>query len=223
MLSIVIPTLQAEQTLQATLASCTNARLKTEIIVVDGGSTDQTVSIAMDQDARVINNAPGRGTQLAAGGRAASGEWLLFIHADSKLMPGWDQQVSQFVNKRSNRFKAAVFDLRLDDDNPQARRVEWFVKWRTRLLALPYGDQGLLISRAFYDGLDGYRPIPVMEDVDLIRRVGRAYLRVLDSHITTSAVKYQRDGYWKRPFKNLGLMCLYRLGIPPAKLAELYK
>lgn len=222
-LSIVIPTLEAELTICSTLKSCAVSSLATQILVVDGGSLDNTRKIACAQGATVVDSLPGRGTQLAAGAEAASGEWLLFLHADSCLASGWDGFVTQFMNERSNRFRAAVFDLRLDDDNPQARRLEWLVKWRTRLLAMPYGDQGLLISRAFYDGLGGYRPLPVMEDVDFIRRVGRAYLRVLDSHITTSAIKYQQGGYWHRPLKNLGLMCLYRLGIPPSKLAELYK
>ena len=213
MLSIIIPTLQAEQTLSTTLKSCAGSLLACQIFVVDGGSLDSTTSIARELGATVVDSHPGRGIQLAAGAEAASGDWLLFLHADSCLEPGWDKHVSQFMNDRKNRFRAAVFDLWLDDINPQARRLEWLVRWRTRLFALPYGDQGLLISRAFYDGLGGYRPMPVMEDVDFVRRVGRAYLRVLDSHITTSAVKYQIGGYWKRPLKNLSLMCLYRLGI----------
>ncbi len=223
MLSIVIPTLQAEHTLHETLASCTVSVLESEIIIADGGSTDATLSMARQNGATVVNSQPGRGVQLATGAAAAKGDWLLFLHADSYLSSGWETHVSEFSNDRANRFRAAVFDLFLDDANPQARRLERLVRWRTRFLALPYGDQGLLISRAFYDGLGGFRPIPVMEDVDFIRRVGRAYLRVLDCHITTSAAKYQRDGYWKRPLRNLGLMCLYRLGIPPTKLAELYK
>jgi rSAM/selenodomain-associated transferase 2 len=222
-LSIVVPTLQAETTLRTTLTSCVDTSLESEVIVVDGGSSDSTLSIARDLGVTVVECSPGRGIQLAVGAETATGEWLLFLHADSIPTVGWDKHVGHFMAERSNRFRAAVFDLRLDDGNPQARRLEWLVRWRTRLFALPYGDQGLLINRAFYDGLGGYRPIPVMEDVDLIRRIGRAYLRVLNSHITTSAIKYQQGGYWKRPIRNLGLMCLYRLGVPPSKLAEMYK
>ena len=223
LLSIVIPTLQAEHTLGVTLQSCSCASLETQIIVSDGGSTDATRSLAQRHDVMIVDSEPGRGQQLVTGAAMASGDWLLFLHADSVMASGWDKSVTSFMAVHANNFTAAVFDLKLDDDNPQARRLEWIVKWRTRLLGLPYGDQGLLISRAFYDRLGGYHSMPLMEDVDIIRRVGRIHLHVLDSHITTSAIKYQQGGYWKRPLKNLWLMCLYRLGVSPAKLAELYK
>ena len=223
LLSIVIPTLQAERTLGATLDSCSSASLETQIIVSDGGSSDATRSLAQQHDVIIVDSEPGRGSQLATGAAMASGDWLLFLHADSVLASGWDKSVVNFTGAHANKFNAAVFGLRLDDDSPQARRLEWIGKWRTRLLSLPYGDQGLLISRAFYDGLGGYQPMPLMEDVDIIRRIGRTHLRVLDSHITTSAIKYQQGGYWKRPLRNLQLMCLYRLGVSPTKLAELYK
>ena len=223
LLSIIIPTLQAERTLGLTLESCSCASLDTQIIVSDGGSTDATRSLAQQHDVIIVDSEPGRGSQLATGAAMASGDWLLFLHADSVLASGWDKSVANFIGVHANKFNAAVFDLRLDDDNPQARRLEWIVKWRTRLLSLPYGDQGLLISRAFYDGLGGYQPMPLMEDVDIVRRIGRTRLRILDSHITTSSIKYQQGGYWKRPLRNLRLMCLYRLGVSPTKLAELYK
>lgn len=222
MLSIIIPTLNADRTLAATLDSCFCRAANVQVIVSDGGSADGTVAVAEHYDCMTISGESGRGRQLLAGGLAADGSWLLFLHADSRLPGNWYQTVSTFMNNPANVFRAATFHLQFDDTCPQARRVEWFVKWRTRLLGLPYGDQGLLISRRFYDRLGGFMPLPIMEDVDLVRRVGRANLRLLDTSIITSAHKYQRDGYWKRPLRNLGLVCLYWLGVPTAKLARYY-
>ena len=223
MLSIIIPTLNADTTLQATLDSCMAGAASPRVVVSDGGSNDDTLSIAKQNKCTVVSAECGRGTQLAAGAAMAQDDWLLFLHADSRLPDNWSTVVSEFVDEPLNMFRAAVFQLALDDTLAQARHIEWFVKWRTRLLALPYGDQGLLISRAYHDCIGGYRPIPIMEDVDLVRRIRRPNLQVLDAAITTSAHKYQRDGYWKRPLKNLGLMCLYGLGVPESKLSEFYQ
>jgi len=221
MLSIVIPTLNAGSGLTATLEAC--KAVDAEIIISDGGSTDQTSEIAQSMGATLITSSPGRGSQLKYGAQHASGDWLLFLHADCIPAQGWDSCVQDFINARGNRYRAGIFHLKLDDPAQQARRIEWWVKRRTKILALPYGDQGLLISRAFYKGLGGYRPIPLMEDVDIIRRIGRSGLCVLPTHITTSARRYQRDGYWKRPVRNLGLLSLYFLGVPPRLLARLYQ
>jgi len=118
--------------------------------------------------------------------------------------------------------RAAVFRLRLDDAAPAARRIEKLAAWRSRRLGLPYGDQGLLIARRLYDQLGGYRPLPLMEDVDLVRRLGRRRLAALGSAAVTSAARYRRDGWWLRPLRNLALLALYYLGLPPRWLARLY-
>ena len=94
--------------------------------------------------------------------------------------------------------------------------------WRCRVLALPYGDQGLLIARAFYESLGGYRPLPLMEDVDLIRRIGRSRLRMLDATATTSAARYRRDGWTLRPLRNLLCLSLHFAGVPPKALLRFY-
>jgi hypothetical protein len=112
--------------------------------------------------------------------------------------------------------------LRLDDRSRAARRVERLVAWRCRRLGLPYGDQGLLIHRDLYREVGGFRAIPLMEDVDLARRIGRKRLLMLEADALTSAVRYRRDGFWLRPLRNLTLLGLYWLGVPPERLVRWY-
>jgi rSAM/selenodomain-associated transferase 2 len=225
-LSIVIPTLNAQSTLPATLASLAEAAwsgLDPEIIVADGGSRDATVSLAQAAGARVIAIAAGRGRQLAAGAAAARGDWLLFLHADTRLAPGWAMLVRAFCAKSDNISRAAWFRFALDDPAPSARRIERLVAWRCATLALPYGDQGLLLRSTTYDSVGGFRELPLMEDVDLIRRLGRVRLVGLPHDAVTSAARYRRDGWWLRPARNLFCLSLYFAGVSPARIAKLYK
>ena len=148
--------------------------------MVDGGSSDGTEKIAERHGARVVASALGRGIQLSEGASRARGRWLLFLHADTVPGEGWSRAVSGYCADPANRERAAAFRFALDDTAPAARRLEAIVAWRTAALGLPYGDQGLLISRAFYESLGGYRPLPLMEDVDFVRRIGRRRLDVLD-------------------------------------------
>jgi rSAM/selenodomain-associated transferase 2 len=195
----------------------------TEVILVDGGSSDGTVGVAAQAGARVVEaGAPGRGRQLAAGAAAARSGWLLFLHADTCLAPGWARAVGRALADPAMAARAGYFRLRLDDPAPQARLVERLAGWRARRLGLPYGDQGLLIARGFYETLGGFRPLPLMEDVELARRIGRRRLVALDGVAVTSAARYRRDGWWLRPLRNLSLLALYFLGLPPAWLRRLY-
>lgn len=224
-LSIVIPTLDAAQALPNTLGAlaATGMDRRCEILVVDGGSSDGTAAIAEDQGARVVESAPGRGVQLSEGARHAGGRWLLFLHADTVPERGWADAVFRHCDDPTNGERAATFRFALDDTSRAARRLEAVVAWRTAALGLPYGDQGLLISRGFYDSLGGFRPLPLMEDVDLIRRIGRRRLDILDVAAVTSAVRYRRVGYLRRSGRNLVCLGLYFLGVPPHTIARLYR
>ena len=159
--------------------------------------------------------------QLRAGGEAARGEWLLFLHADTRLQPGWREAAERHMSGAPG--KAACFRFRLDDEARQARLIEHGVAARVRLLGLPYGDQGLLISGWLYDEVGGYRPLPLMEDVDLVRRIGRRRLVMLPADALTSAERWRRDGWFRRSGRNLLCLLLYRAGVSPARIFQLYR
>jgi rSAM/selenodomain-associated transferase 2 len=214
--------LNAAHTLPQALSPLQAAAIVKEVIVVDGGSSDKTAEIARISGMRVISSAQGRGVQLAAGAVAAAGDWLLFLHADCRLASGWEEAASAFVAAPEATTWAGYFDFALDDAAPAARRLERIVAWRCRALALPYGDQGLLISRALYDAVGGFAPVPLMEDVDLVRRLGRARLARIGSRCIVSAGRYRREGYWRRPLRNILCLSLYFAGVPPHLIVRLY-
>ena len=219
MISLVIPTLNAALTLRQTLAAVEGAPVA-EIVVADGGSQDGTARLAHQLGAKVVLAPRGRGSQLAAGARAASRDWLLFLHADTALAPTWRQEVARFIQGDGTR--AAVFRFQLDDQGPWPRLVERLVERRCRWAGLPYGDQGLLISRPLYESLGGFRPLALMEDVDFVRRLGRRRIVFLATAAMTSAEKYRRRGYLRRSLRNLSCLTLYFAGVSPDRIARIY-
>jgi rSAM/selenodomain-associated transferase 2 len=219
-ISIVIPTLDAAAELSATLAALGASGLIGEIVVVDGGSRDATIALAREAGARIVGAERGRGGQLAAGAAVPSGDWLLFMHADCRPLAGWEHAVGAFIAASTD--KAGYFALALDDPAPAARRVERLVAWRCRVLALPYGDQGLLIHRRLYDAVGGYVAIPLMEDVEMVRRIGRTRLKPIGATMLASARRYKSGGYWRRPLRNLLCLSLYFAGVSPQRIAKLY-
>ncbi len=235
-LSIIIPVLNASGDLGKTLASLDGplASLEgrdvvgeeglrlCEVIVADGGSSDASTAIAKDHGAKVLGGQRGRGPQLAAGAASAVGEWFLFLHADTRLGPGWRAEAARYMSDPANRDGVAVFRFALDDRSRGARRVEWGVHRRARWFGLPFGDQGLLISRELYERLGGYRAMPLMEDVDMIRRIGKRRITFLEVAAITSAARY-RKGYLRRTALNQVCLALYVLGVPPRWIVRIYK
>ncbi len=217
-LAVIIPTWNAERTLAATLTALGPVA---EILVADGGSTDTTRAIAEANGARTIQIHKGRGPQIAAGIAATTQPWLLLLHADTRLQPGWIKQAETHMATAPN--KAAYFRFTLDSDDPRARRLERMVAWRCRVLALPYGDQGLLIHRDLLEQTGGMRALPLMEDVDLVRRLGRRRLTPMSAAALTSADKWHRDGWLKRSARNLFCLALWFAGVPPRWIVRLYR
>jgi rSAM/selenodomain-associated transferase 2 len=218
--SALIPTLNAAASLPATLAAL-RGQVK-EIIIADGGSADGTPELAKTLGARLITGERGRGVQLRAAADAATQPWLLALHADTRPGPGWQNAVAGFIAQPATATNAASFRFALDHPAPEARRLEAMVAWRCRSLGLPYGDQGLLIARDFYRALGGYEPVPLMEDVALIRRIGRKRLQALPVDFITSAEKWQRDGWYARSARNLFCLSLWFAGVSPERIARVY-
>ncbi|ESR24796.1 TIGR04283 family arsenosugar biosynthesis glycosyltransferase [Lutibaculum baratangense] len=229
MLSVVVPTLNSERGLTRTLTALVVAAAEgvvSQVVVVDGGSTDRTIEIAEGFGCDVVQGPRGRGTQLALGARAARHPWLMFLHSDTVLEEGWHRDVAGFVErqdaKEETRRFAGAFRFALDDDRRAARALEALVAMRCFLLALPYGDQGLVISARHYARIGGFREMPLMEDVDLVRRIGRRRLTILRPRAVTSAERYRRDGYLARAGRNLFCLSLFYLRVPPRLIARLY-
>jgi len=213
--SVVIPALNAAGTLPACLAALRpGAGIIRDIIVVDGGSTDGTADCA--GGAIVFTAAAGRGGQLRAGIAAARSDFLVLLHADTVLSPDWPVAVAA-----ANPEKAGYFRFRLDSSRRAARVVEWFVARRCRWFELPYGDQGLLISKTLLELVGGMPELPLMEDVALARRL-RGRLEPLAADALTSAARYERDGFLLRPLRNLFCLTLYFAGVPPKIIRRIY-
>jgi len=221
-LGIVIPALNCAEQVARLLPNLTSGLLDIDIVAADGGSSDATVETAGRHGGRIASAEGGRGPQLREGCATALGDWLLLLHVDSELPAGWDRTILDFISDAANSRRAGYFRFLLDHDAPEARRLERMVAWRCRTFGLPYGDQGLLISRSFLEELGGVPDLPLMEDVALARRIGKERLVELDTPLRTSAEKFRRDGYLIRSSKNLFCLTLYFLGVPPNAIRRLY-
>jgi len=230
MLSIIIPTLNAAPRLPLCLDALVGPAISgfvKEVIVVDGGSEDESVPIADGFGAKSLTAPPGRGGQMKKGAEVARGLWLLFLHADTVLEEGWAGEAAAFINAVGANEAAAVFTLRFDKPGLAPRLVSAGAMARTKLFKSPYGDQGLLISRALYDEVGGFRDLPLFEDVDIIQRIvarkGRAALHIFKSKAVTAADRYERDGYLRRVIKNAWHLLRYHAGAAPEELAKFYR
>jgi rSAM/selenodomain-associated transferase 2 len=221
-ISVIVPTLNAAGALPRCLGALIEGLslgLIRELIITDGGSADATTLIAAEAGGEVVTGPPSRGGQLRRGCNAASGDWLLILHADTVLSPGWAQVAADHVAREAAG--PAWFRLAFDEPGLMAGIVAGWANLRARLFGLPYGDQGLLVSRADYNRAGGYPDQPLMEDVALVRALLR--LSGLPVIARTSAARYRRDGWMRRGAHNLWTLLRYFAGVDPEVLATRYR
>ena len=224
MLCAVIPTLNAGEHIDGLLSDLAGHGVAT--VVADGASADSTIDMAIRAGARLAIGSAGRGTQLARGAdwaaKTVEAEWYLFLHADCRLGKDWALAVTLHMNKHPE--KAGYFRFRADAKGWKPRLMEFCVRWRELTFGGPYGDQGLLISRALYEDIGGYKDRPLFEDVQIIDALkSKAQLRRMAVNIYTDVSCYERDGYWARTRRNLRLLKAYRRGADMAALVEDYQ
>jgi rSAM/selenodomain-associated transferase 2 len=220
LVTIVIPVLRDTEAAKGLLAAVP-VTPEVEVIVVDGDhDEDLHQHIRRHSAARLIRTAAGRGHQMNVGAAAGSGEWLLFLHADSQLPRDW----LEAFRALDHRSVGGWFRFTLDDDAWQARVLERVVSWRVRLLKLPYGDQGLFVRRRQFQRMGGYRELPLFEDVEFVGRLTRLDEVVeLPLPLRTSSRRWRRDGWIRRSARNVTLVMLYFAGVSPVWLERRYR
>ena len=217
--SVIIPVLADADEVEL-LVEDIPAEPAVEVIVVDGGPDPRLDRLDRLAHVRLMRAPRGRGRQMNAGAASAAGEWLLFLHADSRLPPGWLDHLRR-VPRHAN---GGWFRFALDDPAWQARVIERGVRWRVRLFRLPYGDQGLFVRRQVFAALGGFRELPLLEDVDFVRRlVRRGGAFELPLPLLTSSRRWRRDGWFRRSARNLAIVTFYFAGVSPARLARWYR
>jgi rSAM/selenodomain-associated transferase 2 len=221
-LSIVIPALNEAGNLARVLPDLVAHEPGAEVIVVDGGSDDDSRAVvAALPSVRWRSGPRGRARQMNDGAGAARGDVLLFLHADTALPAGAGAAIASALADPS--VVGGRFDVRLDSRRPLLAVVAWMMNARSRLTSIATGDQGIFVRRAVFDALGGYRDIPLMEDVELTRRLKRrGRLAALRLRVTTSARKWEREGIVRTIVLMWTLRLLYAVGVSPARLHRWY-
>lgn len=218
-LAIVVPTLDEEEALRRHLPAA--LAVADEVIVSDGGSQDRTPEVARELGARVVEGPPGRGGQLNRGAAAATADVLLFLHADTLLPPGAVEKIRAAV---AGGAPGGAFLVRFDVDRPMQRLGAWLINHRTRLVRLPLGDQAQFATRQTFDALGGYKDWPILEDLDFAARLRRlGGMALIEDPVTTGARRFVEQGAVRTVATNWLIWLLFLLGVPPRRLAGLYK
>lgn len=221
-ISIIIPVLNEANIIRALLERVLDTQ-NVEVIVVDGGSHDDTVAIAQASGVKVLSYpAVGRANQMNAGAAVATGEILLFLHADSHLPANFDTLVCQALSRDGSI--AGAFELRIDADMRGLRLVEKVVNWRSRFLSMPYGDQAIFLKAAVFQEIGGFPNLPIMEDFELMRRLrGQGRIAIVPAPVLTSGRRWQKLGVLKTTLINQLIIAGYFLGVPPTQLIRWYR
>lgn len=222
MISVIIPAVNEELHMAQCIESLMAEVFSGEIIVADGGSTDRTKQIASGYSGvHVVASAKGRGTQMNTGSEHATGDVLLFLHADTIVEQGWSKELCSALVDPS--VVGGAFRFCIDNQSPKYRLVEAWVRLRCRLFRLPYGDQAIFIRASVFDKLGGYKEIPLMEDVDLVSRMkNQGRIALLQKKAVTSGRRWVSRGLFRTAAINQITMLLYQFGVSPERLARFY-
>lgn len=219
LVSVVVPTLNEESVLAATLESVRSQDIAHEIIVVDAGSWDRTQEIAEAYSCHLLISSPGRGRQLHLGAEASKAETLLFLHADTRLPPGALTAV-HFAMKNA-ALSGGKFRLRFDSEHPVLRLASYLTRFKGSWCS--FGDQGIFVRRAAYKAAGGFEDIPLFEDVRFLHRLqGQGALSVLPHAVMSSARRFRERGVVRQYLTNGALLLAHRFGVNPRRLAAFY-
>ncbi|MEH1868849.1 MAG: TIGR04283 family arsenosugar biosynthesis glycosyltransferase [Nostoc sp.] len=220
-ISIIIPTLNEAENIKQAIAT-TQAYTNIEVIIVDGGSKDDTIEIAQSLNVKVISSFPGRAVQMNAGAVAASGEILLFLHADTRLPTGFDEMIRTALQQPGT--VAGAFKLRIDASRLSLRWVEWGVNVRSHFCQMPYGDQAIFLTKAVFQQIGGFPELPIMEDFELVRRLkAKGRITIISTPVVTSARRWLQKGVFKTTLLNQIVIISYLLGVSPARIRCWYR
>ncbi len=220
-ISIIIPTFNEAANIENAIAS-TQPSTNVELIVVDGGSQDDTLSIAQTLGVKVISSAPGRAAQMNAGAMAATGDILLFLHADTRLPAGFDSMVRSALQQPQT--VAGAFSLLIDADYWALRWVEKGVNWRSHFYQMPYGDQAIFLTIEIFQKIGKFPELPIMEDFELIRRLKRiGKITIIPVPIVTSARRWLKKGVFQTTLLNQIVITAYFLGVSPERIRRWYR
>jgi rSAM/selenodomain-associated transferase 2 len=220
-ISVIIPTLNEASNIKATILS-TQASINIEVIVVDGGSTDNTVDISQSLGVKVIFSQSGRANQMNAGAKLASGDIFLFLHGDTLLPDGFDVIVRKALQKPKTI--AGAFTLQIDATHWSLRLVESAVNLRSRFLQMPYGDQAIFLSKEIFNEIGNFPQLPIMEDFEIIRRLKRkGNIAIIDVSVITSGRRWLKKGVIRTTLINQIAIIAYLIGISPQRIGEWYR
>lgn len=219
-ITIVIPALNEEKYIEQTIRSAQNSK-HVEILVVDGGSTDKTIDKAIKAGARVIHSTSGRAKQLNCGAQQAKAEFIIFLHADTKLPANYAESVqSTLYNKK---YIAGAFKLSLSSKKKGMNFIAKVANWRAQIFQFPYGDQALFMKSTHFKEMKGFAEIPIMEDFELVcrlRKIGK--IKICEKKVITSARRWEKKGIIMTTLINQMMVIGYLLRIPLPNLAEFY-
>jgi rSAM/selenodomain-associated transferase 2 len=225
-ISIIIPVLNEEENIRVAIDSIFPSE-NTEVIVVDGGSKDRTIEVVKDLDIMLFHSRAGRAAQMNLGAKNATGDILVFLHADTRLPVGFDDLIRTALGDVSRSDKlpiAGAFALKIDDRSRRFRWVEWGVKYRSRFLKMPYGDQAIFLRAKVFDEIGGFPDMAIMEDFELMRRLQRlGSVAVIEQPVITSARRWLQQGIFKTTLINQLMILGYLMGVDLDRLVQLYR